>query len=397
MNIRRVKKRHYAIIIGLLVVVYVTTNYQTLGFGGYIDYYFLYSMKIFLWLLIGVLIWVFPRCRFAGLIRLKNMVISISLVMAMLYVIIFVNLGVFTQFGKNPFSLTWGGVTENLLLMCSILIGGEYSRAFLINNLSKKYPFGAVLIISIVFAMIQIPLSMLTGIDSGLELMDTITQTVFPQIMLSIMASYFAYVAGPVPAIIYLGIIRAFSFLSPYIPDPAWMPKLLFNVLVPALSFYIFRKIYSRQAAMTEEKKKEGDFGWVVVSAISVVIMWFAVGLFPIFPSVIMTGSMEPVIEPGDMALVRKVDFDSIQVGDIIMYKNGEGLFIIHRVTKIIDADEGINISEKQLITKGDNNPCEDINPIVMSQLKGRVITIIPKLGILTFYIRGNEDNSLTS
>lgn len=399
MDIRRVGKGHFVIIIGLLIVVYVTTNYQSLGLAGYIGYYFLYAIKAILWLTLGVLVWIFPRIRFHGPIRLKEMAISIALVMGMFHIIIFVNLGVFTQFGENPFSLSFGGIAENMFLMCAILIGCEFSRSFLINNFSKRYPFGAVIIIGIAFAMFQIPLSMLMGIESGLEAMDAITQTVFPQIMQSIVASNLAYVAGPVPAIVYLGVIRSFSFLSPYIPDPAWMPKLLFNVLVPAFSLSIFRRIYSREAGISEEKsiKKEDNFGWVIVSAVSVGLMWFVVGLFPIFPSVIMTGSMEPQIKPGDMVLVRKVDYNSINVGDIIMYKNADGIFITHRVTQIVGNDVDADLSEKLMVTKGDNNPCEDADPITMSQLKGKIITIIPKIGLLTFYLRSSGEMSSSS
>ena len=54
----------------------------------------------------------------------------------------------------------------------------------------------------------------------------------------------------------------------------------------------------------------------------SVAIIWFAVGLFPLYPSVILTGSMEPDIMPGDVVLVAKWIVTLLR-SDIIVFDNG--------------------------------------------------------------------------
>ena len=46
----------------------------------------------------------------------------------------------------------------------------------------------------------------------------------------------------------------------------------------------------------------------ILTGVTGVLIIWFAVGLFPIYPSVIITGSMEPLIKPGDIVLLKKTD-----------------------------------------------------------------------------------------
>lgn len=86
---------------------------------------------------------------------------------------------------------------------------------------------------------------------------------------------------------------------------------------------------------------------------------------------VILTGSMEPEIIPGDVIVIRNLSADKIKEQDIITYKLDSN-FITHRV---------IGINEQGFITKGDSNDVEDSNIVEKSQLIGKKVIIIPKLG----------------
>ena len=83
----------------------------------------------------------------------------------------------------------------------------------------------------------------------------------------------------------------------------------------------------------------------------------------------VATGSMHGSIEVGDAVLVKigsKYD-----VGDIVTYQNGDD-FITHRV---------VSIQDDYVITKGDANNVND-NPIDNKLILGRVVKVMPKLGI---------------
>lgn len=84
----------------------------------------------------------------------------------------------------------------------------------------------------------------------------------------------------------------------------------------------------------------------------------------------VATGSMADTIEIGDVVVV-KITKD-IQENDIIVYQE-EDNFITHRLIKINENGEWI--------TKGDANNAED-SPIQETQVLGKVIQVIPKLGI---------------
>ena len=83
----------------------------------------------------------------------------------------------------------------------------------------------------------------------------------------------------------------------------------------------------------------------------------------------VATGSMANTINIGDIVVV-KVN-EAFKENDIIVYKE-ENSFITHRVIKIDGQD---------LITRGDANNSED-KPIKSDQILGKVIYVVPKIGI---------------
>lgn len=369
----------------MLAALYVLENAQALGVGGHIGYYLLYAVKNAMWLMLGLVILAFPSARPAGLIRLKGTVTLLSLIFAILYLLSYIALGIFTAFAKNTFSLTPAGMALNLGSAAAVLVGGELCRAFLIGNLSGRKPYGAIIGIGLLFGVIGIPLGSAVHLGGSLEALDFLADVFFKQVILSLSASCLAYLAGPLPAIVYLGVIEAFGYLSPYIPGPGLIPRLLFNVFVPLISVFFIMKIYAKEAFEYDERAQKDGItpGWIATAAASVLIVWFAVGIFPIFPSVILTGSMEPGIMPGDIVIVEKSDCDGVAVGDVIMFNNGNGMNITHRVIEKSDAD-----GEVLFRTKGDNNSSPDNGYVNASQLRGRVIAVVPDIGYPTLVLR---------
>ena len=91
----------------------------------------------------------------------------------------------------------------------------------------------------------------------------------------------------------------------------------------------------------------------------------------------IISGSMSPTIEKGDMILVELgEDYD---VGDIITYASADSKLITHR---IIDK-ESIGTETSTYITKGDNNLVEDPSSVSTSAIYGKVLFRIPRIGYI--------------
>lgn len=137
------------------------------------------------------------------------------------------------------------------------------------------------------------------------------------------------------------------------------------------------------------EVKKEGLTSFIITILLSVGIVWFAVGVFPVYPSVVITGSMEPMIYPGDVILVKKTtDIKEIQIGDVMLFER-DNIKISHRITQIITKD---GVPSYQ--TKGDNNNTEDVQLVSPQQIRGEVIKVIPNVGWPTLLIKSNKDIS---
>lgn len=97
---------------------------------------------------------------------------------------------------------------------------------------------------------------------------------------------------------------------------------------------------------------------------------------------VIVSGSMEPNLNVGDIVLIKTVDEQEIKVNDIISFREGQSI-ITHRIVEISE-EEGI----KKYITKGDNNNAKDSNAVEYEEIEGVYIVKIPKIGWLVIFLK---------
>jgi signal peptidase len=99
-------------------------------------------------------------------------------------------------------------------------------------------------------------------------------------------------------------------------------------------------------------------------------------------PFIVLTGSMEPVFYSGDLVMVKEVEADSLQVGDVIAFREGTAV-ITHRIVQVEGADQ-----ELRFITKGDNNNVNDRRPVTVEQLEGVYLYRISKLGNFAMFMQ---------
>lgn len=95
----------------------------------------------------------------------------------------------------------------------------------------------------------------------------------------------------------------------------------------------------------------------------------------------VISGSMEPEIPVGSIVIVKEVEPEELEPGDVISYTLTGSTMVTHRILAI---DE-----EKQTVTtKGDANEAEDGNPVSYDRIVGREIFHVPYLGYLSMYIK---------
>jgi signal peptidase len=98
----------------------------------------------------------------------------------------------------------------------------------------------------------------------------------------------------------------------------------------------------------------------------------------------VLTGSMQPTLKPGDMAVVYPVDrFDDIRLGDIVTFMPNpdDPTLVTHRAIGWGQNADG----EKTLITRGDANDIED-QPVKEKQIRAKMAYSVPWIGNVLQY-----------
>ncbi|NIA11854.1 MAG: signal peptidase I, partial [Nitrospiraceae bacterium] len=123
-----------------------------------------------------------------------------------------------------------------------------------------------------------------------------------------------------------------------------------------------------------------------IIWALSLVITVIAV-ICVIIPAItgtlqfliVLSGSMNPLMQPGDMVVVRTMPPEDVRVGDVITFHDPAGtenVIVTHRAIGIEEEDGIINIH-----TKGDANEDADPFTVTSNDVIGEMVFVLPYLG----------------
>lgn len=119
--------------------------------------------------------------------------------------------------------------------------------------------------------------------------------------------------------------------------------------------------------------------GVLLVVCIAITLLNGEKGYFPKLGGwgfvTVVTGSMEPVINVGDLVIVREEP--AYFPGEIVVYTDGN-MLVVHRITGIADG---------MVYTSGDHNQAVDA-PIKPSAVLGKLRAVIPGVGKLLLFFK---------
>ena len=93
---------------------------------------------------------------------------------------------------------------------------------------------------------------------------------------------------------------------------------------------------------------------------------------------VVISGSMRPAIDPGDLLIIRQEE--AYQPGDVVTFTEGESL-VTHRL---------LEVNGDTALTRGDANNTDDA-PVSLSRIQGRMVLRVPAIGSLVLYLRSSQ------
>lgn len=98
-------------------------------------------------------------------------------------------------------------------------------------------------------------------------------------------------------------------------------------------------------------------------------------------PFIVLSGSMEKIINIGDLAITKNIDSKKIKIGDVIAFRK-DNIVILHRVKKIHNDGDLLKFK-----TKGDNNNVADDFFVDSNLIEGVLYTKIPYLGSVLLFL----------
>lgn len=103
---------------------------------------------------------------------------------------------------------------------------------------------------------------------------------------------------------------------------------------------------------------------------------------------VVISGSMMPLIRPGDVVLFPSYDHQ-LQAGEVVTFQSAErpGETVTHRLVR--------QNADRSWVTQGDANSTPDMEPLRDSAIIGRPHLLIPDAGMLTFWRYSGQDLKL--
>lgn len=381
--------RNSASILILALLAYIILNvYRP---GGLMVYF----LPILCWSTVAIII---LRIYGTEKIRLwfSRPVAFVALLTAVLQIVALIFVSLFTSFGRSPYAFTPTAIAINVAYFSSALIAIELSRACLIKSCPKRKIFTGIVLTTIFYAFISIPMVRFTTPKTPAETVKFLGSELLPTLAQSLLTTYLALLGGPVASIAYLWTLKAFEWLSPILPNPPWAMKALATTLVPVVGFLsvsdsvspfklIQLGIVSRSELRSRmvRAKKSTELLWIAIAVTGVILVWSSTGLLGFQPSIIASGSMRPTLDVGDIAITVQTRPEKIKVGDIIQYwRQGDPAPTIHRVIEVNYAG-GV----AYIVAKGDANDAPD-DPITVTQTVGKVILVIPKIGWVSIILK---------
>lgn len=310
---------------------------------------------------------------------------------AIAYIAIGFLLGVLLKKLKaSPYDQSLAGILLNAATIFPPLIAREMIRSYSIGTAWRKFRYRhtGIVIITIIMALSEINFGKISQIKNYEDLVIFIVSDVSVAFSKNILASVLVFYGGSGSSIRFFGILEAFKRGFPFLPELPWLAIGAIGIIFPLVFAMFLSESCKSELEHRRPESPQSNIAYLTALFLSVLFAWFCVGVFPLYPSVILTGSMEPQIQVGDVVVIRKMlveeDINNLKVDDIINFQR-EDINITHRIDKIFE-DEAGNLSFQ---TKGDNNQSVDQILVLPNDIKGIVVKVVPKVGIPVLLIKG--------
>lgn len=381
------KSKNITIAIIILMLIYGLLANLKLVFN--INAIYLYIINPLFWITLAVFLKIAIGKSYQKS-KIKKEVIQYILIAVIIYILTYMISGLFITFGNNPYFTTVKGFLINLWMFGTVIISKEYIRYRLINNVYENDKKEIAILVSLIYIIIEIELNKYinTKITLLFALKD-ICQNLIPLIAKNVLYSYISMKSDWKLASIYELFTKLYLWLSPILPNAPWIMVAIIETTIPTMLFFYIRYANSKNSEIKSRQEIENvnPKNSIPLVVLVILVIWFTIGVFPVKPIAVASGSMEKELYVGDVVIVKKCNANDIVNGDIIQYQM-KGYTVIHRVIEKKQKN-----GEYYFTTKGDNNPSEDKESVKEDQVLGKVIFKVKYLGYPAIWLNIIQSN----
>lgn len=307
-------------------------------------------------------------------------VMIVMFVFSFIYLAVFYLMGLYFGYYNSSVQLTWWSFWNYILPLSVIIVSSEIIRRILLSQKGKKPKVLVFLIMVLIDLIIYTGVYDLTNLN---DLLAVIGFILFASVACNLLYNYTSIRFGSKGIIIYRLVTVLYAYFIPIIPDVYIFFRSILRMIYPYLIYLVLDYTYAKRNLIVDyidQRKKV--ISTTVLVIIATLISMLVSCQFKFGILVVGSGSMTGAINKGDATIYEKYDGQKINVGDVIIFKDG-GLNIVHRV---IDIKE-IN-SQRRYYTKGDANQKMDDGYVVEKNIEGISKLRIKYIGYPSLWVR---------
>lgn len=307
-----------------------------------------------------------------------------SIIITFLYITAYFLLGIYFGFAKSPYNHSIKGIINNIFIQIIPIIGIELLRTYIVlRNKNKK----VIYFTTILLILLEINYKAIIDIFSNKkELFEYTCQIIIPTIINGILYTYLTEKTSYISSMIYRVNVKLVTLLMPILPNIDWFVSSSLNILSAIIIYLIYKYKLTKQREDVRQKKQNNYYklSYAITIILLLFLICFMVGIFNYEPITILSNSMSPVLEKGDVVIYKKLNVDEIkdlEINSIILYR-AQDRNIMHRI--VYKTGEGENMKFE---TKGDNNNKSDEKLVQIDQIKGKYVCHIKYIGYLSVWL----------
>ena len=118
-----------------------------------------------------------------------------------------------------------------------------------------------------------------------------------------------------------------------------------------------------------------GTVSMLILSMAGSLSLWIALpwGFLGWSPTLVTTGSMEPLVTPGDIVMIRPVTPEELTPNSVVLYDRADTGRVLHRILE--------QLPDGTFRTGGDANSVPDSEPVRLAEIEGAAVLAVPWIG----------------